>query len=338
MKTDKHDRLAANGDGEFSRIVRAAIDEIRRDEPEDVSVEGVIVRTLGIPMLCEGPEQSKPTLGKEENMRRSWFARMPPMMKLAAGFVLAAVLIGTGWAAERLYVKWNGVSITLESYPGRSVTLPNGATLDLGGWETTSGIISSDPGDLGPNAVERAKRHHEEQNKLIAEKKYKFEKIREFLGQKCYVYTFAFADGSQGAMTVDLPLETVTSWDDYRQKQQEQTEKIYKAVVAGNFRLIDVNTIDDWICRDVGSNEKLDVRHVSDTAQATVEAAKEPKQMQVMSWQDHLKAIREGRRELLGPKNDTYYTYEAVLDDGSKATFVQDHRLTKLEELEKKGK
>jgi hypothetical protein len=314
-----------------------SIDEIERllgQTPAPCVVEGTHREQLK-QRLLESAQSAQP---RRERMKMSLVSRMSPMMKVAAGFALAAVLIGTGWAAEKIYMKWNGISFTLESYTGRSVKLPNGATLDLGGGTTEMGIVSNDPNDFGPNAVERAKRHHEEQNKLIAEKKYKFVKTREYLSQTNYVYTFTFADGSHETTTVAIPLETVTSWDDYRQKQQEQSEKIYKAVVAGNFRLIDVHTTDDWICRDADSREKLDVRHVYDTAEATIEAAKEPKQVQEMSWQDHLKAIREGKRELLGPKNETFYTYEAVLEDGSKATFVQDHPLAKLEELEKKDK
>jgi outer membrane lipoprotein-sorting protein len=55
MDTDEHDRLSPRGDGEFSRIVLAAIDDIRREEPEEAGVERVIVRALGIPAMCDVP-------------------------------------------------------------------------------------------------------------------------------------------------------------------------------------------------------------------------------------------------------------------------------------------
>ena len=53
MDTDEHDRLSPRGDGEFSRIVLAAIDDIRREEPQEAVVERVIVRALDIPSLCD---------------------------------------------------------------------------------------------------------------------------------------------------------------------------------------------------------------------------------------------------------------------------------------------
>jgi hypothetical protein len=311
-----------------------------------------VERLLGqtpAPRVVEGPhrEQLKQRLlesaqsaqPRRTHMSRSLLSRMSPMMKVAAGFVLAAVLIGTGWAAGKNDWKWTGISFTLETspetHPGRSVTLPDGATLNLGEKAFTyeeSGRVSPD----ATKAVERANRHHEEENKLIAEKKYKLLKTVELFSEKRYVYRFIFADGSNEKTTVQIPLETVTSWDDYRQKEKEQNEKICKAVAEGKFRLIDVNTTEHQICRDVASNIKFDVRRMrypgqKDLAQATVEAAKGPTPTQEMSWQDHLQAIRDGKRELLGWRNETFYTYEAVLENGSTATFFQDHPLEKLE-------
>src|SRR3989304_1947052 len=127
-----------------------------------------------VPTIAEGPhreqlkqqllEQTQTILRKEEKMRMSLFNRMPPMMKLAAALLGAAVLIGTGWAAEKIYMKWNGISFTL----------PGGGEME---------VSSTDP-----SAVETAKRHSEEENKLIAEKKYKFVRTYELFGEKRYVY------------------------------------------------------------------------------------------------------------------------------------------------------
>jgi hypothetical protein len=278
-----------------------------------------------VPTIAEGPhreqlkqqllEQTQSPQPRSLKMRLSTFSRMPPLLKVSAALLATAILVGTGWAAEKIYMKWNGISLTLGTTEYEQ-----------------SGNVSLDP----QKVVEAARRHHEEDNKLIAEKKFKFVKAFELFSQKRYVYTFTYADGSQTKTTVQIPLETVTSWDDYEQKKNEQAEKIAKAVAAGNFRLIDVNTIDSWTCRDVDSNEKLNVRRIfnpggQDNAKVTLQAAKEPKQMQEMSWKEHLKTIRDGKRELLGVKNDTIYTYEAVLDDGSKATFIRDHPLKKLQ-------
>ena len=52
MDTDKHDRLSPSDDGEFSGIVCAAIDEIRREEPQYTAVEAVVTRALRIPDSC----------------------------------------------------------------------------------------------------------------------------------------------------------------------------------------------------------------------------------------------------------------------------------------------
>ena len=52
MDTSKNDRVSVGGDGESYSLVRAAIEDICRAEPQDASVERVIVRALGIPALC----------------------------------------------------------------------------------------------------------------------------------------------------------------------------------------------------------------------------------------------------------------------------------------------
>jgi hypothetical protein len=301
-------------------------DRIRSSKPEQAAV-GQGGQRL--------PEQAEPMQPAGEKRPTSLPDRMSPLLKLAAALLAAAVLIGSGWAAERILRKWTGISFTLETHPARPFTLPDGTALDLEGGTTNVNVCSDDP-----SVVERVKRDREEENKLIAEKKYKLVKTYELFSQKLYLYRFTITRSNHETdyvtTAVQIPLENVTSWDDYRRKVHERGEMIYKAVLAGKFRLIDVNTTDHWICRDADSNEKLDVQRIfnpggKDDAMATIEAAKEPKQMQTMSWQDHLKAIRKGRRELLGVKNETLYTYEAVLDDGSEVTFVQDHPLTKLE-------
>ena len=52
MDTNENDRVSVGGDGESHSLVRAAIEDICRAEPQDASVERVIVRALGIPALC----------------------------------------------------------------------------------------------------------------------------------------------------------------------------------------------------------------------------------------------------------------------------------------------
>ena len=217
----------------------------------------------------------------------SWLNRMPPLLKLAAAFLLAAVLVGTGWAAERLYRKFTQISLVLAT----------------------------------------AKRHHEEMKELIAQKKYKFVKTFDSLcGEKQYVYRFDYSDGSHEGMNFSMPLENVASWDDYRRKCDRQHDQIQAAVAAGRFRLVNMDVVCHQICRDVDSNETLDVQRIQhddgkDVAYATVTTAKEPEFVQRTSWKDHLRAIREGKRELLDLTIRKYFSYEVTLDDGSKAMF-----------------
>ena len=52
MDPDKHDRFAPGDNGQFSNIVRAAIDEICREEPQKAAVQRVVARALRIPETC----------------------------------------------------------------------------------------------------------------------------------------------------------------------------------------------------------------------------------------------------------------------------------------------
>ena len=260
-------------------------------------------------------------------MRTSLFSRMPRLMRLAAALLVAAVLVGTGWAAERIYRMFTEIEVTLDTYPEQSFTLPSGRTIHWGGGSCISDVSSKDP-----KAMETARRHHEEMKKLIAERRYKPIGSYESFGERKYCYEFTFSDGTLMNTGFEFPLESMASWDDYWRKLDKKFEGIKKALVAGRYRLIDVDVIRRQICRDVASNEKLDVEHVrlpsgEEVRHATAQNPKGPTCVQEMSWQDHLKAIREGKRELLGLKTVQQCTYEVVLEDGSKTTYNYDGEL-----------
>jgi hypothetical protein len=254
---------------------------------------------------------------------------MSPMMKVAAAFVAAAVLIGTGWAGEKIYKKLTQVSVTLERFPQRTWTLPGFGSMISGG----SLSETVDSGD--PQALEAVKRRHEEMKKLIAEKKYELVKsyVSKFDGLKNYVYKFTFADGSTKNQDLEVPLESVDSWEVYLRKVEERHDQerqaISKAVVAGKFRLLDVDQIIVHICRDVGGDQKFKVQHIplpdgNDIALIRpfdLEAENQATTMPQTSWQEHLQAVREGKREILSLDSCPNYTYEAVLEDGFKAVF-----------------
>ncbi len=170
--------------------------------------------------------------------------------------------------------------------------------------------------------------HFEEIKQLISENKYKFLKTFDGArGEKQYVYSFTFADGSNTAMNFSMPLENVTSWEDYLQKRGEQQgqrqEKINQAIAAGQFRLINWEMIRVHLCRDLNSNQKFKVQRI-DRHDGTViafpkaEFGKIPPGVQQTSWQEHLEAIRQKKRELLDMETTDYYTYELTADDGTK--------------------
>jgi hypothetical protein len=249
---------------------------------------------------------------------------------VAAALLAAAILVGSGWAAEKIYKKLTETktSVTLEQHPQGTWALPNGPTFH------TSGGIGTVVDSNDPKAIETAKRHHEEMKKLVAQKQYKF--LRTFEGsegQKQYVYQFTLSDGSQHNMNFSMPLDNVASWDDYRRKEEEQQKKrrdnIGKAVAAGKFRLIDVDVIRVHVCRDAGSDQNIRVQRIPLPGGKEIalispfdpEAEKRATTRPQTSWQEHLQAVREGKREILSFESTPKYTYEVVLEDGSKAIF-----------------
>jgi hypothetical protein len=108
MNTDKHDHFASQ-DGGISPAVRAAVDEIRRVEPEAAGVDRVIVRALGIPALGAAPAADVPpevtaandSVGPFGHSRQSpwnqmthWIGHVAMRQRFAIGCVGVAALLG----------------------------------------------------------------------------------------------------------------------------------------------------------------------------------------------------------------------------------------------------
>jgi hypothetical protein len=255
------------------------------------------------------------------------------MLNVAATLAAVMILIGTGWAAAKIYEKFfTKVSMTLEQSPMRESKLPDGRNLYTGVWTGTA--LPDDP-----KALETAKRRHEEMKQLLAQKKYDFIKAYEFEGRKQYVYKFTLADGSHTGMNFSMPLDNVVSWEDYKQKEEQnekqRQEQINKALAAGRFRLIDVDLMLLHICREVATNQKYRIqripipdlkerslhRQIALYRSFDIGAEEKTTTMPQTSWQDHLDAVRDGKWELLSEETISTYQYEVVLDDGSKTIF-----------------
>ena len=303
-------------------------ERLLRETPVPLVVEGVHREQLKQRLLAHA--QSAQPRRKEMITIAGRFS----MLRVAATLAVAMILIGTGWAAEKIYQKFfTQVSVTLERSPTGEWKLPDGRNLFTGRWIGTVGV----PDD--PKALETAKRHHEEMKQLLAQKKYDFMKTSEFMGRKEYVYKFTFADGSHTNMNVSMPLDNVVSWEDYQQKQEQKEkqrqEQINKALAAGQFRLIATDVMLIHTCREVATNQKYRIQRIAlpDRKEKAlhreialycpfdVGAEEKTTTMPQTSWQDHLDAVRDGKWELLSEETIPSYQYEVVLDDGSKTIF-----------------
>jgi hypothetical protein len=256
---------------------------------------------------------------------------MSPAVKVAAVVLAAAMFVGAGWAAEKIYeqLRFTKANLILEKYSGRQWTLPNGKKVS----EYVTAATAINPND--PTAIEAAQRQHEEIKGLVAQKKYKLLKTVEdrFTGGMQYVYRFTLSDGTEHNMNFSMPLDKVDSWNDYLRKQRDQTqyyrEQVNRAIGAGNYRLIDQDILLMHICLDRASQKKIRVQRISlpngDEIALyhpyEIAAAEEAKTQPKSSWPDHLQAIRDGRLELLDAETIFCYTYELKCEDGTTRIF-----------------
>ena len=159
-------------------------------------------------------------------------------------------------------------------------------------------------------------------------------------GGRLYKYLFTYSDGSQGPKEFSIPLDNVSSWDDFLQKRQaeedDRYEKINRAIVAHRYRLKHVETHYSFICQDAGLTEKYRVTFVpgrkgKHRASITPLEPKAEEQDIVTpnttSWQEHLQAVRDKKRKVLSEETRKTYYYEMTLEDGSKTLFPYGERL-----------
>jgi hypothetical protein len=250
--------------------------------------------------------------------------------------------------AEEVGKKPVTVMVILERFPSNPWTLPNGKTI-RGGGALAEGF-TCDPGEV-EKAVATAKRHHAEAKELIAQQRgYRLLKVygEEKYGGKLYKYMFTYSDGRQGFKEFSIPLENVMSWDDFLQKRQaeedERHEAINRAIVARRYRLKHTETRYSFICQGADATEKYRVSFMPgrkgkhrasitplepkvEAQEVTTLKAQEVTTLNTTSWQEHLQAVREGKRKVLTKETKKIYYYEMFLEDGSKTLFPYRERL-----------
>ena len=290
-------------------------------------LEDLLARTPG-PRVVAGAHRAGlkarllQSMRKERPVKTIW----KPLLVACAVVCCAVVLIAAGgWAAEKVYERITKKEqyVELERFEEPPVTLPDGTT--MGSVSVTGTYL---PADAPPGSAEKAKKDHEEMKQLIAKRQYELVKTFEGGGGKQYVYRFTLSDGTSHGMNFSIPLENVTSWEDYCQKSREQKrqreESIFKAFAAGRFRLIDIDRISVYVCRDADSDTRYLVQRFprpdgEDEALVRPEGAGATRYK--TSWKDHLETVRQGKRVLLDVRVTKSYIYEVTLDDGSTTTY-----------------
>ncbi|MCY2924452.1 MAG: hypothetical protein NT031_03285 [Planctomycetota bacterium] len=253
--------------------------------------------------------------------------------RAAAAIVIGGILVTAGWAAEKVYE-----ALKPQPKETRYVTVEIGTPQNhkvgdrvVGSVAKTAVPIDAAGGDAAMQAgAKRAVEQSEEVSKLIAARKYTLVKTFEDpAGRTQYVYSFGLVSGEM-AMNFSMPLDKVDSWQDYLKKTEaaeaDRMQEIDRAVEAGRFRLIDLDVQAFHTCRDVATGQKLDILRVrmpagEDQAVIRQSPVGESKTFLASSWAEHLKAIRDGSRELIEQRIVTAYKYEVTLADGRKTIF-----------------
>ncbi|MCE5302133.1 MAG: hypothetical protein LLF97_03370 [Planctomycetaceae bacterium] len=257
-------------------------------------------------------------------MTISFFRKLPPFAKLAAAILGTVFLIGTGWATEKIYRRLAGQSVGIMHV-------------------TPSGTTDFSTNDAEDPAAEE-KWTDKEIRQLVAQKKYKFVRtIHHPQGNESNVYYFYLSNGDRLKWKMPPPrLEEVASLDEYDRKakqcSQQRAKEIEKAIANGKGRLINILVTEIQQCRDPATGQTFDVRRV--VPQCPEEGARDfayvyPGGMKsferpgnhvytTTSWQDHLNAIRSGKRELLGVRLQKLGVYETTRDEGSQLIFARE--------------
>jgi hypothetical protein len=173
-----------------------------------------------------------------------------------------------------------------------------------------------------------------ELDSLIAQKKYKLLATAETPQGTERLYRFTFSDGSTKDWPLYLPLDELKSLQDYSEKHDAYEARrqgaIRKALLAGRYRLVNVVPFTVHRCLEVASGKTIRVVKIDlpdGTTEAIAEEIKAPPPHSTKeytfteyrsTWQEHLDAIKAGRRKLLDAEVTKNYWYEMTLDDGSK--------------------
>jgi len=272
---------------------------------------------------------------------------MSKTQKTAAAVLVAVALAATAWAAEKaVQFVLEGRPVKIKSYPGKVLMMGTAAdgnvtqtktadgTMTMTGENVYTGVTVVTAGTARSSTGPFTREQWTELDKLIAGKKYKLvSKAETCLGTE-YKYRFTFSDGTTKDWPFFLPLDDVKSLADYKEKsaryEAKRREAMDKALVKGDYRLINVELILEHLCVDVRSGKEIRVLQIRMPDGSEIASARfaelstaphtgpwEETQYET-SWQEHLDLIKAGKRKLIDARVIKDYWYEMTLDDGSK--------------------
>jgi hypothetical protein len=241
--------------------------------------------------------------------------QMNPTWRAVAAAVLAALLVASGWAADRIYqglVEGRRIDMATRFLPGPQP----------GEWLGVRGPDTSSP-DWRREEVEQEQVH-----KLIDQGKYQFVRtVDTERGYRFFLYRFALPNGRKVDFPLPMSLDGIKSWREWEQKRKEQGDRQFQAFRSalknGKLRVVNIVIEPMHICRHAETGKILNVEQVTPVdgplmALATEDGTAGP--LYETTWEEHLALVRQGKRELLGVKALEYYVYEFTLPDGTKAT------------------
>lgn len=294
---------------------------------------------IPLPELVPGKHQQRlrrelmddaQSFSSESDMNRFKSVVASRRLRAVASGLVVVVLVASGWAAEKVYDTVKQYQAAKRYHATEPILQQELPALDgEGTW--TSSIVTRATADTPEMAMAKFKQETETVRKAIAEKEYSLLDTHETTdGLTVYLYQFELPDGSTVTRDFALPLEQVSSWEEYVEKlkehEQRRHEEIRKAVSLGQFRLLDIDILRTHLCRERDSGQKIDVLCIvlpdaTRKALVSTHPAHEAESRYDTDWQDHLAAIRSGDRELLDVQIVRSYKYEATLADGSKTIF-----------------
>ncbi len=292
--------------------------------------------------------------GKGRKMQARKAIGLSRKTKVAAAVIAAILLVTAGWAGEKVYQRvYKGEPFLREEpevvWEG-DITTPDGNQKHfvVGLFKMRSG---GDPNLTEEQARQKVDEQSKEMASLIDQGRYEFVKTYTLpSGQKKYIYRFTRANGESFGAGSPFPLEEIKSGEEYFQRLEEyhneqkkhlveRQEKIKQAIAKGKFRLLDVDVIKTHLCKDLSSGQKIEVIQIvtldgNHLAAVHFDSLEKAGSGYTTDWEDHLKAVAEGERELLDIRAIHKYSYEITFEDGSTTlwTYGDDAPLQKREE------